>query len=387
MHVRHAILPLIATGTACAQSSSPAESGTRTVLIGIAGPLTGPSARIGKDLENGARLAIDDANARHPTLDGKPVTFALVSVDDASDPRTAVTVAQQLVDQHVVGVVGHWNTGCSIPASRVYHSAGIPEIAPASTGHQYTLQGYDTAFRIMGHDDLSGAITGAYAVKTLQGKHIGVIDDRTAFGSGHATQFVKGVEASGGTIVDHEYVDDKTVDFSGVLTSLKAKHVDVLFFGGLDTEEAQVARRLKQLNIRATLLGAGGTSHTFVQLAGAGADGVIALEPGRPLDRMPGGKKFDEAYRARFHHPVELHAPFAYDAAATLIAAVEQTQSTDPARLTAAVHAVSRQGITGTIAFDAQGNLSDPAFTIFKVVNGEWSIEKMLGGGQRVAAK
>lgn len=239
----------------------------------------------------------------------------------------------------------------------------------------------------MGHDDLRGAIIGAYAVKTLQGRHIGVIDDGTAFGSGLATQFVKGVEASGGTIVDHEYVDDKTVDFNGVLTSLKAEHVDVLFFGGLDTEEAQVARRLKKLNIKATLLRAGGTSHTFVQLAGAGADGVIALEPGRPLDRMPGGNQFDEAYRARFHHPVELQAPFAYDAAATLIVAVEQTQSTDPATPTAAVHAVSRQGITGTIAFDAQGNLRDPAFTIFKVVNGEWSIKKMLGGGQRVAAK
>ncbi|QGZ65766.1 branched-chain amino acid ABC transporter substrate-binding protein [Paraburkholderia acidisoli] len=380
---------MIAGGFAHAQNASAATpaTGPRTILIGVAGPLTGPSARIGKDLENGARLAIDDANAKHPTLNGQPVKFALASVDDASDPRVAVTVAQQLVDQHVVGVVGHWNTGCSVPASRVYNAAGIPEIAPASTGHQYTLQGYNTAFRIMGHDDLSGAITGEYAVKTLKGKHIGVIDDRTAFGSGLATQFVKGVEANGGTVVDHEYVDDKTVDFSGVLTTLKSKGVDVLFFGGLDTEEAQVARRMKQLNIKATLLGAGGTSHTFVKLAGDASEGVIALEPGRPLEEMPGGKAFDAAYRAKYHHPVELHAPFAYDAAATIIAAVEQTQSTDPAKLTAAVHAISRQGVTGTIAFDAQGNLRDPAFTIFKVSGGEWKIEKLLGGETAVAAK
>ncbi|MGF6573492.1 branched-chain amino acid transport system substrate-binding protein [Paraburkholderia sp. GAS333] len=382
-----AALPLLAANPVQAQGTSPDANDTRTILIGIAGPLTGPSARIGKDLENGAQLAIDDANAKHPTLNGKPVKFALTSVDDASDPRTAVTVAQQLVDQHVVGVVGHWNTGCSIPASRVYNAAHIPEIAPASTGHQYTLQGYDTSFRIMGHDDLSGAITGAYAVKTLKGKSIGVIDDRTAFGSGLATQFVKGVEANGGTIAAHEYVDDKTIDFSGVLTALKAKHVDVLFFGGLDTEEAQVARRMKQLNIKATLLGAGGTSHTFVQLAGAGANGVIALEPGRPLEEMPGGKQFDAAYRARYHHPVELHAPFAYDAAATLVEAVEKTQSTDPAKLTAAVHAISRQGVTGTIAFDEQGNLRNPAFTIFKVVDGEWKIEKLLGGETALASK
>ena len=363
-----------------AHAQAPAGDASRTITIGIAGPLTGPSARIGKDLENGAQLAIDDANATHPMLDGKPVHFALLSVDDASDPRTAVTVAQQLVDQHVVGVVGHWNTGASIPASRIYHAAGIPEIAPASTGHQYTLQGYNTAFRIMGHDDLSGAITGAYAVKTLKGKHIGVIDDRSAFGAGLATQFIKGVEANGGKIVDHEYVDANTIDFSSVLTTLKEKRVDVLFFGGLDTEEAQVARRMKQLGIKATLLGAGGTSHTFVQLAGSAAEGVVALEPGRPLDLMPGGAAFDKAYRAKYHHPIELHAPFAYDAAATIIAAVEKTQSTDPAKLTAEVHAISRPGVTGTISFDAEGNLRNPAFTIFKVVNGEWKVEKLLGG-------
>jgi branched-chain amino acid transport system substrate-binding protein len=374
-------LPILCAGQAFAQGKPSPAANVQTIRIGIAGPLTGSSARIGKDLENGAQLAIDDANAKHPTLNGKPVVFALVSEDDASDPRTAVTVAQDLVDQHVVGVVGHWNTGCSIPASKIYNSAGIPEIAPASTGHQYTQQGYSTAFRIMGHDDLSGAITGAYAVKTLKGKHIGVIDDQTAFGAGLATQFIKGVEGKGGTIVDHEYVSDKTLDFSSVLTALKAKHVDVVFFGGLDTEAAQIARRMKQLNFKATLMEAGGTSRTFVDLAGSAAEGVIALEPGRPLDRMPGGKAFDAAYRAKYKHPIELHAPFAYDAASTLIAAVEQTQSIDPAKLTAAVHAIHRDGVTGTIAFDAEGNLRDPAFTIFKVVNGQWQVEELLGGG------
>lgn len=193
-------------GAAHAQNagSAPNSQNAQVVLIGVAGPLTGPSARIGKDLQNGAQLAIDDANARHPTIGGKPVVYRLVAADDQSDPRSAVAVAQQLVDKHVIGVVGHWNTGCSVPASRVYHDAGIPEIAPASTGHQYTLQGYDTAFRIMGHDDGSGAYTGAYAVKTLKAKRIAVIDDQTSFGAGLATQFIKGVASNGGTIVDHE---------------------------------------------------------------------------------------------------------------------------------------------------------------------------------------
>jgi branched-chain amino acid transport system substrate-binding protein len=353
----------------------------QVVLIGLAAPLTGPSARIGKDLQNGAQLALDDANKTHPTIGGKPVVYKLVAVDDQSDPRTAVTVAQQLVDQHVIGVVGDWNTGCSVPASRVYYSAGIPQIAPASTGHQYTEQGYNTAFRIMGHDDASGAYTGAYAVKTLKAQHIVVIDDRTSFGAGLATQFIKGVQSNGGTVIDHEYVDDKTTDFSGVLTTIKAKHADLVFFGGIDAQAAPLARRMRQLQINATLLGAGGfVSQTFLTLAGQEGDGVTALEPGRPLDLMPGGKAFDAQYRARYHAPIELHAPFAYDAAATLIAAAQQTGSTDHAKLVAALHTIDRQGVTGTIAFDQDGNLKDPAYTIYEVKDGKWAVVDVLGG-------
>ncbi|CAD6515560.1 Leucine-, isoleucine-, valine-, threonine-, and alanine-binding protein [Paraburkholderia metrosideri] len=380
------VLPL--TLLALSMAASAQAPGEQVVLIGLAAPLTGPSARIGKDLQNGAQLALDDANAKHPTLNGKPVFYKLASADDQSDPRTAVTVAQQLVDGHVIGVVGHWNTGCSIAASRVYHDAGVPEIAPASTGHQYTQQHFGNAFRIMGHDDSSGAYTGAYAVKTLHAKRIVVMDDRTSFGSGLATQFIKGVEANGGTVVDREYVDDKTTDFSGVLTAIKGKKADLVFFGGIDAQAAPIARRMRQLQINAPLLGAGGfVSQTFLKLAGNAGDGVTALEPGRPLDRMPGGKAFDAQYRAKYHAPIELHAPFAYDAAATIIAAVQQTQSTDPAKLVAAIHAIDRQGVTGTIAFDSEGNLKDPAFTIYQVKGGSWDVVDILGGNASVAAR
>jgi branched-chain amino acid transport system substrate-binding protein len=366
-----------------------AQSATeRTVFVGLAAPLTGPSARIGKDLENGAQLALDDANSKHPTLDGQPVIYKLISVDDQSDPRIAVSVAQQLVDKHVIGVVGHWNTGCSVPASRVYHDAGIPEIAPASTGHQYTLQGYETSFRIMGHDDVSGAYTGAYAVKTLKAKRIAVVDDRTSFGSGLATQFVKGVEANGGAIIDREYVDDKTTDFSAILTSIKAKNADLVFFGGLDSQAAPISRRMHQLRVNATLLGAGGfVSQTFLKLAGSDGEGVTALEPGRPVDRMPGGAVFDAQYQAKYKVPIELHAPFAYDAAASLIAAAQQTQSVDGKKLVAALHGANRQGVTGTVAFDAQGNLLDPAFTIYQVHAGKWTVVDVLGGTDKVSSK
>ncbi|BEM58061.1 branched chain amino acid ABC transporter substrate-binding protein [Serratia marcescens] len=354
-----------------------------TVLIGLAGPLTGPSARIGKDLENGARLAIADANAQKPTLNGKPVTFKLVSEDDQSDPRTAVAVAQRLVDEGVAGVVGHWNTGTSIPAARIYHDAGIAQVAPVATGHGYTQQGFDTSFRVMGHDDDGGNYAGQYAVKTLKAKRIAVIDDRTAFGQGLADEFIKSLQAQGMQPVTREYVDDKTVDFSAVLTTVRSKNADLIFFGGVDSQAAPLARKLKQLGMNAQLMGAGGfVSQTFLTLAQREGEGVVALEPGLPLEQMPGGKAFEQAYRDRYHTHIELHAPFAYDATRVLIAAIEQADSANPADYLPKLRAIHYQGVTGDIAFDAQGNLQQPSFTLYRVVDGKWQPQTVLGGAK-----
>lgn len=354
-----------------------------TVLIGLAGPLTGPSARIGKDLENGARLAIADTNAQKPTLNGKPVTFKLVSEDDQSDPRTAVAVAQRLVDEGVAGVVGHWNTGTSIPAARIYHDAGIAQVAPVATGHGYTQQGFDTSFRVMGHDDDGGNYAGQYAVKTLKAKRIAVIDDRTAFGQGLADEFIKSLQAQGVQPVTREYVDDKTVDFSAVLTTVRSKNADLIFFGGVDSQAAPLARKLKQLGMNAQLMGAGGfVSQTFLTLAQREGEGVVALEPGLPLEQMPGGKAFEQAYRDRYHTHIELHAPFAYDATRVLIAAIEQADSANPADYLPKLRAIHYQGVTGDIAFDAQGNLQQPSFTLYRVVDGKWQPQTVLGGAK-----
>ncbi|AEF45680.1 Extracellular ligand-binding receptor [Serratia sp. AS12] len=354
-----------------------------TILIGLAGPLTGPSARIGKDLENGAQLAIADANAQKPTLNGKPVTFKLLSEDDQSDPRTAVAVAQRLVDEGVAGVVGHWNTGTSIPAARIYHDAGIAQVAPVATGHAYTQQGFDTSFRVMGHDDDGGNYAGEYAVKVLKAKRIAVIDDRTAFGQGLADEFIKSLAAQGMQPVAREYVDDKTVDFSAVLTTVRSKNADLIFFGGVDSQAAPLARRIKQLGMNTQLMGAGGfVSQTFLTLAQKEGEGVVALEPGLPLEQMPGGKAFEQAYRDRYKTHIELHAPFAYDATRVLIAAIEQAGSANPADYLPKLRAIHYQGVTGNIAFDPQGNLQQPSFTLYKVVDGKWQPQSVLGGAK-----
>ncbi|WP_434460214.1 branched-chain amino acid ABC transporter substrate-binding protein [Serratia plymuthica] len=375
-------LALAAAVLATLGTAAPAQAAD-TILIGLAGPLTGPSARIGKDLENGAQLAIADANAQKPTLNGKPVTFKLLSEDDQSDPRTAVAVAQRLVDEGVAGVVGHWNTGTSIPAARIYHDAGIAQVAPVATGHAYTQQGFDTSFRVMGHDDDGGNYAGEYAVKVLKAKRIAVIDDRTAFGQGLADEFIKSLAAQGIQPVAREYVDDKTVDFSAVLTTVRSKNADLIFFGGVDSQAAPLARRIKQLGMSTQLMGAGGfVSQTFLTLAQKEGEGVVALEPGLPLEQMPGGKAFEQAYRDRYKTHIELHAPFAYDATRVLIAAIEQAGSANPADYLPKLRAIHYQGVTGNIAFDPQGNLQQPSFTLYKVVDGKWQPQSVLGGAK-----
>jgi len=368
-------------GLALSSLASAMAQADQTVLIGLAGPLTGPSARIGKDLENGAQLAIDQANAKHPTINGEAVTFKLVSEDDQSDPRTAVTVAQRLVDEGVVGVVGHWNTGTSIPAARVYHDAGIAQVAPVATGHAYTQQGFDTSFRIMGHDDDGGQVAGRYALNTLKAQRIAVIDDRTAFGQGLADQFVKSIEAGGAKVVAREYVDDKTIDFSAVLTNIRSQNPDLIFFGGVDAQAAPLARRIKQLGIKAPLMGVGGfVSQTFLQLAQNEGEGVIALEPGLAIAQMPGGKAFEQAYKERYKTAIELHAPFAYDGVGVLVAAIEKAGSTDPQKYLPVLRAISYPGVTGTIAFDAEGNLKQPSFTVYQVKANQWQPVSVAGG-------
>ena len=368
---------------ACSPSESKTQSSNQpqVVKIGFAAPLTGQSARIGKDLQNGAQLAVDEINATAPVIGGRQVRFELLAEDDQSDPRTAVIAAQRLVDAKVAGVVGHWNTGASIPASRIYQAAGIPQIAPASTGHQYTQQGFATSFRAMGHDDVGGAYTGQYAVKTLKAQRIAVIDDRTAFGSGLADQFIAGVKANGGVIVSRDYVTDKTMDFSAVLTSIKGRQADLVFFGGIDAQAGPLRKQMHKLGLNTPLLGAGGfVSQTFLKLAGKDGEGVTALEPGLPLEQMPRGQAFEQAYRTKYNAPIELHAPFAYDAVQTLVDAMKKAGSTDPAKYLAVLKTNHYAGVTGQMAFDKEGNLSNPSFTIYQVRGGKWVAVDTLGG-------
>lgn len=224
------------------------------VKIGFAAPMTGAQAHYGKDMQNGIVLAIEDINATKPTIGGKPVKFVLDTQDDQADPRTGTTVAQKLVDDGIKGMLGHFNSGTTIPASRIYANAGIPQIAMA-TAPEYTTQGYKTTFRMMTSDTQQGSVAGTFAVKDLGMKKIAIVDDRTAYGQGLADQFEKAAKAAGATIVDREFTNDKAVDFKAILTKLKATKPDLVYYGGADSQAAPMAKQMKSLGVTAPLMG------------------------------------------------------------------------------------------------------------------------------------
>ena len=350
------------------------------VKIGSVAPLTGPQSHLGKDNENGTRLAIEEVNAKGLMIGGAKVRFELLSEDDQADPKTGTIVAQKLVDAKVAGVIGHLNSGTTIPASKIYHDAGIVQISPSATNPKYTEQGYQGAFRVMANDVQQGKTLGDYAVSKMGAKRIAIIDDRTAYGQGLADEFEKAAKAGGATLVGREYTNDKATDFRAILTSIKGKKPDLVFYGGMDAQAGLMVAQMKTLAVKARFLaGDGAQSPEFIKLAGPAADGVVASSPGLPLDKMPGGKGFTDKFTAKFG-PIQIYAPFAYDATLTLIEAMTKANSTDPGKYLPELARISRQGVTGPIAFDAKGDLKNGPITLYVVKEGKWNPLETVGG-------
>lgn len=362
-------LGVAACGDKKTESAAAADTGG-VVKLGQSSPLTGPQAHIGKDNDNGARLAIDEINAGKPVIGGKPVTFEILSEDDQADPKTATIVAQRLVDEGVVGVIGHLNSGATIPASKVYSDNNIPQVSPSATAIKYTAQGFKTAYRVMTNDEQQGKVLGAYAAKL--GKKVAIIDDQTAYGQGLAAEVEKAAKAAGAEVVAVEHTNDKASDFTAILTSIKGKSPEVIFFGGMDPQAAPIAKQMRQLGITAQLLGGDGMqTPKFIELAGADAEGAIASIPGLPLDKMPKGPEFQKKFESKYGQ-IQLYAPYAYDAAYVMVEAMKHADSTDPAKYLPELAKTNYEGVTGKISFDAKGDLTSGPITLYKVQGGKW---------------
>jgi branched-chain amino acid transport system substrate-binding protein len=340
------------------------------VKIGHVGPTSGAIAHLGKDNENGARMAIEEANAKGITIGGKKVKFELLAEDDAADPKQGTAVAQKLVDSKVNGVIGHLNSGTSIPASKIYSDAGIPQISPSATNPKFTRNGYKTTFRVVADDVHLGGTLGRYAVKELKGKSIAVIDDRTAYGQGVAEEFAKAVKASGGAIADTQFTTDKATDFTAILTQVKSKKPDIVFFGGMDAVAGPMLRQMKQLGINAKFLGGDGIcSGELPKLAaGSMADGqVVCAEAGGVEGAAKAGMDdFYKRYKAKYNADVQVYAPYVYDAVNVMVAAMVKAGSAEPAKyLPVLAKTEGFKGVTGTISFDGKGDVKNGALTLY----------------------
>jgi len=365
-----------ATAAAPAPAPAAAPAAPSVIKIGHVGPTSGAIAHLGKDNENGARMAVDELNAKGLTIGGVKVTFELLAEDDAADPKQGTAAAQKLVDAKVHGVIGHLNSGTTIPASKIYSDAGIPQISPSATNPKYTRQGYKTTFRVVADDVHLGGTLGKYAVTELKGKSIAVIDDRTAYGQGVADEFEKGVAAAGGKVVGREFTTDKATDFTAILTGLKGKKPDVVFFGGMDAVAGPMLRQMKQLGIKAKFMGGDGICSGELPKLAAGSMGdgqVVCAEAGGVEGEAKAGmEKFKADFKTKFNADVQIYAPYVYDAVNVMVAAMQKADSADPAKyLPELAKTDGYKGVTGTIGFDEKGDIKNGALTLYTYKGGK----------------
>jgi branched-chain amino acid transport system substrate-binding protein len=375
---------MVLAAAACGEKKAPA-TGKVSVVIGSVAPLTGGIAHLGKDNENGARLAIEEANAAGIKLDGKDVVFDLISLDDQADPKVGTTVAQKLVDTKVAGVVGHLNSGVTIPASAVYNGANppIPMITGSATNPKLTEQGFRNVFRVVGRDDQQGPAIANYLAATAKPRVAAVIDDATAYGEGLANEVEKTLKAAGVKVLPREKGTDKTTDWKAVLTKVKGESPDAVFYGGMDATGGPLLRQGRELGIKAVFsFGDGACTDKMKQLAGDASDGLLCSQAGIPPQAA--SKKFLEAYKKRFNIDPILYAPFTYDAANLLIEAMKKANSADPAKYLPELQKIDYAGATGRISFDAKGDRSDAEMTIFTMKAGVLAPIAIIKSGKTI---
>ncbi len=345
------------------------------VKIGHVGPVSGAQAHYGKDNENGARMAIEDLNAKGVTIGGKKVKLELVAEDDAADPKQGTAAAQKLCDAKVAGVVGHLNSGTTIPASAVYNQCGIPHVTPSATNPKLTTQGFNTTFRLLANDNALGAGLALHAANNLKLKKVAIIDDRTAYGQGVAEVFAKTAKEKGIQIVDQQYTTDKATDFMAILTAIKSKAPDGVFYGGMDPQAGPMLRQLEQLGMSNVKFfgGDGICTDKLIELSGGAKTlgNVVCAEGGSSLAKMPGGTAWRARYDAKYPKQFQVYSPYTYDATGVLVQAMVDAGSTDPKVYLPKLAAINYKGVTANIAFEKDGELKNPAMTLYKYEGGK----------------
>ena len=347
----------------------------QVVKIGHVAPMSGGQAHYGKDNANGSAMAVEDLNAQNIVIGGKKIKFELMAEDDAADPKQGTAVAQKLCDAKVAGVVGHLNSGTTIPASKIYNDCGIPHVTGAATNPNLTKPGYKTTYRIIANDNALGAGLAVYAADTLKLKKIAVIDDRTAYGQGVAEVFKKTALSKGIQIVDEQYTTDKATDFMAILTAIKSKNPDGIFYGGMEAQAGAMLRQMDQLNLsNVKFFGGDGICTTEIIKIASGAkslEGVVCAEGGASIAKMPGGTAWKARYDAKYPGQFQIYSPFTYDATFVLVDAMKRANSTDPKVYVPKIVETNFKGVTANIGFEANGEMKNPSMTLSNYKGGK----------------
>ena len=346
----------------------------QVIKIGHIGPVSGPQAHFGKDDENGVRMAIEDINAKNPEIAGKKVKFVLVAEDDVADPKQGTAASQKLCDDKVAGAVAFVNSGVAIPSSKVFNDCGIPMITGAATNPDLTKPGWNTTYRVIANDNALGAALATYAAKNLKLKNVAVIDDRTAYGQGLANVFKKDAEKQGIKIVANEFTNDKATDFMAILTSIKAKKPDAIFYGGMYGQAGPMLRQMAQLGMNdVKMFGGDGICVTELAKVAAGAkplDNVVCADGGASLAKMPGGVEWKKRYDAKYPGQFQVYSPYFYDGTMLLADAMKRANSWDPKVYIPFLQKSDFSGVTSKIAFEKNGEMKNPSYTLSRYIGG-----------------
>ncbi|MCX7918810.1 MAG: branched-chain amino acid ABC transporter substrate-binding protein [bacterium] len=348
-----------------------AQQQTNVIRIGFAAPLTGDQAEIGIDMKNGVLMAIEEANAAGGVLGKK---LELVPMDDKHDPKEAVAVAQKLItDPTVVAVVGHLNSNCSIPASKKYHEAQLAMITPSSTNPELTLQGYPEIFRMCATDSFQGPFGAEFAIKELGKKRIAILHDKSQYGQGLAEEFRKGVHQLGLKEILFEGITQGDRDFTAILTKIKSKNPDLVYFGGMYPEAGLLAKQMKELGMQTQFMGGDGLYVPgFLDIAGKAAEGTIITFSVPSWDKVETAKQFINKFTAKYG-AIKTYAPFAYDAANIIIDAIKRAGTTDRAAVVKAIRETKDfNGVVGITNFDEHGDTTNKAMYVYIVKEGKF---------------
>ncbi len=383
-----AALALVVTGCGAKTTDTGTDGVKATeVVIGIGAPLSDGAVALGQGMVRGTELAVEQANATQELKD-LGLTITTVEGDDKGDPTTGGSVATQFTSNpNLVGVMGHLNSGVTRVAVKIYNQAGVVQVSPANTAVDLTEMGMANYFRVCTVDSVQGPAAADYAFKVAGKKTAFVVDDATVYGTGLADEWAKQFEADGGKVADREKTTDKDTDFKALVTLIKSSGAEIVYYGGIYNSAALLSKQMKEGGVKVPLMGGDGIfDPEYIKLAGAAnATGDLATSVGLPLAELPNGQDFQAAFKAKFpDEEIAAYDAYSYDAANVIIKAIvvaakelgadKLTTTEGKAAIVAAVAKSKFEGVTGAVEFDAKGDTTNKAITVYAVgADGMWA--------------